>query len=97
MTFEDRIPRIVELSVDPRGRIWVGVSENVPGTVQRIDVYEPDGTLVGELRGVPFPQAFTGQDRILTSRRDELDVPQAVVMRVEGMARAHRRAAAPQG
>lgn len=86
MTFADRIPRTVELDVDPRGRIWVGVSEEVPGTVERIDVYEPDGTLVGELRGVPFPQAFTGQDRILTTRRDELDVPQVLVMRVDGMA-----------
>lgn len=85
MTFEDRIPRIVALNVDPRGRIWVGVSEDIAKTVQRIDVYEPDGTLIGELRGVPFPQAFTGEDRILTTRRDELDVPQVVVMRLGGM------------
>ncbi len=44
-------------------------------TVQRIDVYEPDGTRIGELRGVPFPQAFAGDNHILTTRRDELDVP----------------------
>ena len=88
MTFADRIPRIVELDVDPRGRIWVGVSEDIAGAVQRIDVYEPDGTLVGELRGVPFPRAFTGRDRILTTRRDELDVPQVVVTRLVGMSEA---------
>lgn len=85
MTFEDRIPRIVELNVDPHGRIWVGVSEDLAGTVERIDVYGPDGTLIGELRGIPFPRAFTGEDRILTTRRDDLDVPQVVVLRVDGM------------
>ncbi|HUE76898.1 MAG TPA: hypothetical protein VMM83_03075 [Longimicrobiales bacterium] len=85
MTFDDRIPRIVALNVDPHGRIWVGVSEDIAKTVQRIDVYEPDGSLVGELRDVSFPQAFTGEDRILTTRRDELDVPQVVVMRLGGM------------
>ncbi len=85
VTFEDRIPRIVALNVDPHGRIWVGVSEDIAKTVQRIDLYDPDGTLIGELRGVPFPQAFTGEDRILTTRRDELDVPQVVVMRIDGV------------
>lgn len=85
MTFAGRIPRIVALDVDPRGRIWAGVAEDTAGVVQRIDVYAPDGTLIGELRGVPFPRAFTADDRILTTRRDELDVPQVVVMRIDGM------------
>lgn len=57
--------------------------------MQKIDVYEPDWTPVGELRGVPFPQAFTGEDRILTMRRDDLDVPQVVVMCIDGMSEGH--------
>lgn len=89
MTFADRIPRIVGLQVDREDRIWVGVSEDSADVVQRIDIYDSDGSLLGELRDVPFPRAFTGSDRILTTRTDELDVPQVVVMRVnEGAAAA---------
>ena len=82
MTFEDRVPRIVALGVDRRDRLWVGVSEDSAEVVQRIDVYEADGTLLGELRGLPMPDAFSGPDRILVTRRDELDVPQVVILRV---------------
>ncbi|MDX1674774.1 MAG: hypothetical protein R3314_08275 [Longimicrobiales bacterium] len=82
MTFADRIPRIVALRVDPRDRIWVGVSEDSADVVQRIDVYTADGTLLGELRDLPMPAAFTGTDRLLTTRKDELDVPQIVVLRI---------------
>ena len=85
MTFADRVPRIVAIRVDPLDRIWVGVSEDSADIVQRIDVYAPDGALLGELRGVPMPHAFTGRDRVLVTRKDELDVPQVVVLRlVEG-------------
>ena len=82
MTFGDRVPRIVALRVDRRDRIWVGVSEDSADVIQRIDVYEPDGTLLGELRGFPMPDAFSGPDRLLISRRGELDVPQVVILRV---------------
>jgi hypothetical protein len=80
MTFRERIPRIVRLTVDSRDRIWVGVSEDSAKVVERIDVYDAGGLLLGELRGIPFPDAFTGGDRILTTRTDELDVPQVVVV-----------------
>ncbi len=83
MTFNDRIPRILELVVDRQDRIWVGVSEDSADAVQRIDIYRPDGTLLGELRDFPMPETFTGTDRFLTTRRDELDVPQIVVQRLE--------------
>lgn len=82
MTFADRVPRIVALRVDRRDRIWVGVSEDSADVVQRIDVYQPDGTLVGELRGLPMPDAFSGVDRLVISRQGELDVPQVVILRV---------------
>lgn len=82
MTFADRIPRIAALHVDAADRIWVGVSEDTAGVVQRIDIYEPDGTLLGELRGLPMPEAFAGTDRIVVTRKDELDVPQIVVLRL---------------
>ena len=84
MTFADLIPRVVELRVDPADRVWVGVSEESPDEVDRIDVYHRDGTLLGELRGVPFPDVFIGVDRIGVLRRDELDVQQVVILRIQG-------------
>jgi hypothetical protein len=83
MTFAEWVPRIVELQVDPSDRIWVGVSEDTPEEVERIDIYDPDGRLLGELRGFPFPAAFAGPDRVLTVRTDELDVPQVVILALE--------------
>lgn len=83
MTFADLIPRVVELRTDPAGRIWVGVSEDTPDEVDRIDVYSRDGTLLGELRDFPFPDVFLGPDRIGVLRRDELDVQQVVVLEID--------------
>lgn len=86
MTFADRIPRIHQLAVDPAGRIWVGVAaDTAPDELERIDLYDSAGQLLGELHDVPFPAAFTGTNRILTTRKDEMDVPQVLVLRVEGM------------
>ncbi|MDX1676091.1 MAG: hypothetical protein R3314_14950, partial [Longimicrobiales bacterium] len=83
MTFADLIPRIVDVRVDPAGRIWVGVSEDTPGEIDRIDVLARDGTLLGELRNFPFPDVFMGPRRIGVLRRDELDVQQVVILDVE--------------
>lgn len=83
MTFAEMVPRIVRLEVDLHDRIWVGVSEDSAGAVQRIDVYDREGTLLGELPGpFPMPLVFAGPDRIYTVRTDELDVPQIVVLRL---------------
>ena len=59
MTFDDLIPRVVSLTVDPADRIWVGVSEATPGEVERIDIYDRSGALLGELRDFPVPDVFT--------------------------------------
>lgn len=82
MTFAELIPRVVELRVDPLDRIWVGVSEDSPDAVDRIDVYRRDGTLLGELRDFPMPDVFLGPDRIGVLRRDELDIQQVMIMEV---------------
>lgn len=84
MTFADLVPRVAELRVDPAGRIWVGISEDRPGEVDRIDLYDRDGTLLGELRDVPFPDVFLSPDRIGVLRRDEVDVQQLVVLDIQG-------------
>lgn len=85
MTFAELVPRIVGLRVDPQDRIWVGVSEDVAGEIDRIDIYDRDGTLLGELRDFPMPDVFLGSDRIGLLGRDELDVQQVTVLGVGGM------------
>lgn len=80
MTFADLLPRVVGLRVDPADRIWVAVSEDTPGEMDRIDVYDRDGTLLGELRGLPFPDVFLGPDRVGVLRRDDLDIQQVVIL-----------------
>ena len=83
MTFASELPRVLDLRVDPRDRIWVGVAGEVPDSIARIDVYDRDGALLGELRGVPMPDVFLGRDRLGVLRRDEMDVEQVVVLRLD--------------
>jgi hypothetical protein len=82
MTFEPVVPRIVALRVDTRDRLWVGVSEDTPETVERIDVYDREGTLLGELRGVPMPDVFFGDGYAARLIRDELDVQKLLILRL---------------
>ena len=88
MTFDDRIPRITGLAVDGQDRLWVGVSGALPGETERIDLYESDGTLVGEIRQPDvFPMVFYGQGRAAVLDRDELDVQRVLVLELrEGAA-----------
>lgn len=86
LTFADRIPRITGLAVDTRNRLWVGVSVENPGETDRIDVYDREGNLLGELDGVPeVPVEFYGDGLVARLTSDDLDVQQLVVYRlVEG-------------
>ncbi len=80
MTFAGSIPRITGLAVDGNDRLWVGVSEQLPGETERIDVYRLDGTLLGEIRDPSvFPTMFYGTGRAALLDRDELDVQRVVV------------------
>lgn len=81
-TFADVIPRIVEMRVDTRDRLWVGVSEDTPERIDRIDVYASDGALLGELRDVPMPTYFFGDARAAILDADELDVQQLHLLRL---------------
>lgn len=86
MTFAEVIPRITGLIVDGRDRLWVGVSEDAPGRADRIDVYDPEGRLIGEIADPPFfPDLFFGDGLAAHLTRDELDVEQIVLARlIEG-------------
>jgi hypothetical protein len=81
-TFADSIPRVVEMRRDTRDRLWVGVSEEHPGVIERIDVYDRHGRLLGELRDMPLPDHFFGDDFAAIIEEDELDVQQVHVVRL---------------
>jgi hypothetical protein len=80
LTFADVVPRITGLAVDDRDRLWVGVSVDRPGETDRIDLYESDGTLLGEIREPEFfPDLLFGDGRVARLTADDLDVQQIVV------------------
>jgi hypothetical protein len=81
-TFADLIPRIVEMRRDTQDRLWVGVSESMPRTIERIDVYDRDGTLIGELRDTPMPDFFFGDGYAAILDADDLDVQRVTIARL---------------
>jgi len=81
MTFAETSPRITGLAVDGEDRLWVGVATDYPEETGRIDVYDRDGALLGEIRGPAFfPALFYGDGRAALVDRDELDVPRVIVL-----------------
>ena len=81
MTFAETVPRITGLAVDREDRLWVGVATDVPEETGRIDVYDREGALLGEIRSPEFfPAVFFGEDRAAIVDRDELDVPRVIVL-----------------
>ena len=82
MTFADVIAPINRLMLDHRDRVWVGVSEVIPGDDDRIDVFTRDGELIGELRDTVMPDAFLGDGYAALITQDELDVQQIVVLKL---------------
>lgn len=83
MTFEDVVPRIQGLAVDGGDRLWVAVAGDSPGEgIDRIDLFDRTGRLVGEIRDPPFfPDLLYGDGLAALRDRDELDVQRVVVVR----------------
>jgi len=80
LTFAEVVPRITGLAIDHEDRLWVGVSVDRPGETDRIDVFAPDGSLLGEIRDPEFfPDLLYGDGRVARLTADELDVQQIVV------------------
>ena len=83
LTFAEQIPRITGLAVDTQDRLWVGVSVDRPGETDRIDVYDRDGGLLGEIRAPEFfPTLFYGDGLVTQLTADDLEVQQIVVYRL---------------
>lgn len=81
-TFADVIPWVVALRIDGADRLWVGVSEDRPNSIDRIDVYDRSGSLLGELRDVPLPDVFFGDGSAVIIDEDDFDVQQLHVLRL---------------
>lgn len=77
--FHPRIRRVVEITLSPRGDLWVERNgEEVPAT--RIDVFDAEGVYVGTLPAeTPLPLHFLPDGRALLVERDEMDVQRMVV------------------
>lgn len=82
MTFAPVVPRITGLRVDPLDRLWVGVSLETPGETERIDIFDREGRLVGQLTGHPLPDAFLDASTAVLIDQDELEVQQLVIYRI---------------
>jgi len=83
LTFAEFVPRITGLAIDTSDRLWVGVSVERPGETDRIDVYDRDGSLLGEISSPEFfPDLFYGDGLAARLTADELEVQQIVVYRL---------------
>ena len=82
VTFSDVIPTINTVLLDQADRIWVGVSETVPGENERLDVYSRDGQLLGELHDMKLPSLFFGDGYAALITEDELEVQQILILKL---------------
>jgi 6-bladed beta-propeller len=80
--FAETVPTIRRMQIDPLGRIWVDRA-HTRYDPPIIDVFGPEGDYIGTLPdGTPFPATFLSADRVVTIRKDELDVERAVVQEI---------------
>lgn len=82
LTFADVVPEIEAMTVDPEGRLWVRTAPPEPGGEPGVDVFSPDGRLVGRAVGVPWPHAFVTPRLVARVVRDELDVSRVQLLRL---------------
>ena len=80
--FEEAMPAVRDLRVDPAGRIWVGRAGPRPEPTQT-DILAPDGTYLGTLpASAPYPIGFLPDGRALVAETDDVDVTRLVIYRV---------------
>jgi hypothetical protein len=83
MTFNDRIPVILDIRYDAEGRLWVARTPDVWGESPLLDVFAPDGAYLGTTRALPrLPDAFGPGGLAAFIEKDDLDVPYLRVVRI---------------
>lgn len=80
--FGTTVPMVSGVRVDPRGRIWVGVS-GPDAALERIDIFDRDGKLLGRIARPPaMPAALYGDGLVAFVERDESDAQLLRILRV---------------
>lgn len=76
------VPNVMGVRVDPRGRIWVGVS-GADAALERIDIFDRDGKLLGRIVRPPaMPVALYGDGLMAFVERDDSDAQRLRILRV---------------
>jgi hypothetical protein len=82
LTFNETIPVLTGMYVDPRGRLWVQRFKDV-GQDGPIDLINANGTYVGTVTGQTLPAAVSPSGRAAYIERDEeTDVEKVVVRKL---------------
>jgi hypothetical protein len=82
LTFNDYIPVLAGLYVDPRGRMWVQRTGREVGVDGPIDLIDAAGRYLGTLSGQKLPAAVSASGRAAYIERDEMDVEKVVVRKL---------------
>jgi hypothetical protein len=80
--FAPEVPPIADVVISPAGEIYL--QRWAPeGEDRAVDVLTQDGAYLGTLvPGFPFPEGFLGEDRIVVTEQDELDLASVAVYRI---------------
>ena len=82
LTFNETMPVLAGLYVDPRGRMWVQRTGREVGSDGPIDLIDASGRYVGTLNGQKLPAAVSVSGRAAYIERDDMDVEKVVVRKL---------------
>jgi hypothetical protein len=82
LAFNDYIPVLSGMYVDPRGRMWVQRTAQRIGAEGPIDLIAADGRYLGTVSGFALPAAVSVSGRAAWVERDEMDVEKVVVRKL---------------
>ncbi len=82
LTFNEYIPALAGMYVDPRGRMWVQRTAGEIGATGPIDLIAADGRYLGTVAGQQLPAAVSLSGRAAYIERDELGVEKIVVRKL---------------
>ncbi len=82
MTFNDYMPVLMGMYVDPRGRLWVQRAGKEVGQDGPIDLISANGQYLGTVVGQKLPAAVSVSGRAAYVERDDMDVERVVVKKL---------------
>ena len=81
MTFEETVPVLQDLFVDPKGRLWIERTGREVGVDGPVDIIDPAGRYVGTVNAT-LPDAVSASGRAAYIERDDMDVEKVVVRKL---------------